>query len=147
MTDILDLLARVQSWPTLPEPLTKATRTRTLTTSERREVQMQRVKKSNLRRGLAAGQQASTPDISEALDRVRAAAEARRALILEKGLEVLVAKARAAEEPVEKAAPEPLTVNVTFPREMKLTSTPTETVAERGENGLVKRSITRPLTG
>ena len=83
----------------------------------------------------------------QALTRARAVSEARRASIIERGLEVLVAQAMAA-EPVEKAAsPEPVVVNVTFPPGMTLTSTPTETIAERDDQGLVRRSITRPLMG
>ena len=57
-----------------------------------------------------------------------------------------MAKARAAEaQPIEKASdPAPVNIIVQFPSQ--LTMAPTETVAERGEDGLVKRSVTRPLS-
>jgi hypothetical protein len=68
--------------------------------------------------------------------RRRAAAADRRERLVEAGLCELMDRARLPGPATKAAEPQPVVVKVEFP---------TETVAERGNDALITRSVTRPI--
>jgi hypothetical protein len=77
--------------------------------------------------------------------RRRAAAADWRERLVEAGLCELMDRAKLPGPATKAAEPQPVVVKVEFPPEVTMRAVPTETVAERGNDGLITRSVTRPI--